>query len=132
MPREQMLAKLAAWEPGQFPLVLLEEDPGIASRSGVSAKAVIKIFNLSPSKIELEVTTATPGMIAVSQSWYPGWRALVNGKPAKVLRTNYFMQSVAVAQGTSTVLLEYSPRLLYGALAVSLLGAVALAIALLS
>ncbi len=131
VPREQMLAKLAAWEPGQPPLVLLEENPGISSHSGASAKAVIKVFTLSPSKIELEVETNASGMIAVSQSWYPGWRAFVNDKPAKVLRTNYFMQSVAVAQGTSTVLLEYSPRLLYGALVVSLLGAVALAIALL-
>lgn len=46
-----------------------------------------------------------------------GWSATVNGKPAKILRTNVGFMSVAVPAGTSEIAFAYkTPGLLFGAL----------------
>jgi hypothetical protein len=131
MPRENMLERLSSWRPGEPPLALLEENPGITPSQAARGGAVIKVIGMSPSAIELEVNSQTPGILAVSQNWYPGWRATVNGVTSKVLRTNYFMQGVALSAGTSRVELSYVPALLYCSLCISLLGALALGAALL-
>jgi uncharacterized membrane protein YfhO len=45
----------------------------------------------------------------VPQSWYPGWRAAVDGRPARVLRADYALLAVGVAPGAHEVALWYRP-----------------------
>ncbi|MCB0105699.1 MAG: YfhO family protein [Caldilineaceae bacterium] len=45
----------------------------------------------------------------LSEIWYPGWRATVNGEPVPILRTNGALRGIAVPAGTSQVEMEFSP-----------------------
>jgi uncharacterized membrane protein YfhO len=52
-----------------------------------------------------------PGYLVLSEVYYPGWRAWVDGEEAPVLRANYAFRAVAVSAGNHTVRLVFEPAL---------------------
>jgi uncharacterized membrane protein YfhO len=70
-------------------------------------------------------------MVVLSDTWYPGWHATVDGKDAKVERADYLLRGVRVGPGTHTVEMTYRPLSFRIGWIVSLLTALALAIAVL-
>ncbi|MCX6048047.1 MAG: hypothetical protein NT075_23345, partial [Chloroflexi bacterium] len=75
---------------------------------------------------ELTVQVATPdaAYLVLSELWYPGWRATVNGAPAEVLRANGALRAIALPAGAATVHLWFAPiswRIGLGAFGVGLL-----------
>ncbi len=56
------------------------------------------------------VTSPAPGYLVISESWYPGWVAVVNGQEQPVLRANYALQAVAVPAGEVSVALHFRPE----------------------
>ena len=41
---------------------------------------------------------------------YPGWKATIDGRPAKIERVNYLMRGVVVPPGKHTVEMRYEPK----------------------
>lgn len=82
-----------------------------------------------PGALQLTVQSAAPGLLVVSEAWYPGWMASVNGaawQPS--IPVNGFVQGVALpSAGTHTVQLQYRPPALLWGAGLSLLG-IALAV----
>ena len=70
---------------------------------------VDKIEYDNVNRIRIEVTTAQPGVVVLSESSYPGWRVTVNGKPANIIRLNYLFQGVEVDSGRQQIKFEYQP-----------------------
>ncbi len=62
-----------------------------------------------PGHIKLRTNALRPALLVVAESWYPGWRATIDGQPVEVLRANYLSQGVVVPTGAHTVEMEYSP-----------------------
>ena len=50
-----------------------------------------------------------PALLVTSDSFYPGWRAFVNGRPAPIYRVDGGLRGVPVPSGNSVVRFEYSP-----------------------
>ena len=46
-----------------------------------------------PDERRLRVTTAGPALLVVSENWFPGWVAEVDGEPAEVRRANLTLQA---------------------------------------
>jgi uncharacterized membrane protein YfhO len=55
----------------------------------------------------LAIESAGDGLLVVSQPFYPGWRATVDGKPVPVHRVDYLLQGVRVQAGSHRVELSY-------------------------
>jgi hypothetical protein len=70
---------------------------------------VDKIEYDNVNRIRIEVTTAQPGVVVLSEASYPGWRVTVNGKPANIIRLNYLFQGVEVDSGRQQIKFEYQP-----------------------
>lgn len=52
----------------------------------------------------------------LSKTWYPGWRATVDGKPARIVRANGPFSAVAIPAGNHVITFEYTtPWLWFGA-----------------
>jgi uncharacterized membrane protein YfhO len=72
------------------------------------------------------VDVTRPSLLVVAESYYPGWRATVDGQPAPILRANYLSQGLVMPQGKHIVQVSYEPdSFKYGAL-ISLVGLVGL------
>jgi uncharacterized membrane protein YfhO len=53
----------------------------------------------------------------VAESYYPGWKATLDGRPVEIFRANYLSQGVVVPQGVHRVVFDYQPESFrYGAI----------------
>jgi hypothetical protein len=79
-------------------------------------------------EVVVETQASAAGFVFLSDQFYPGWTATVNGAPAEILRANHAFRLVRVPAGASTVVFRYRPRSVWAGLAVSA-GTVALVLA---
>lgn len=82
----------------------------------------------APHRLELSVQASRPALLLLSQTWYPAWRARVDGRDAPLLSAyGGALSAVAVPAGGHRVELWYEPTALRRGLALAALGALALA-----
>lgn len=82
----------------------------------------VVVTGYTPGHIQLEAHAFRPALAVISESWYKGWRASLDGQPVETLRANYLSQGVMVPAGTHTLELQYTPGAFrYGSI-LSLLG----------
>jgi hypothetical protein len=79
-------------------------------------------FSENPSQVWAHVEMACKGMLVVSDNWYPGWRAEVDGQPAEIWKVDTVIRGVVVAAGKHTVVMRYRPLSVYFGFALTLLG----------
>lgn len=68
-------------------------------------------FEKYPSGKNMEIVSNKAAVIVISQSYYPGWRALVNGKEEKILPVNINQIGLPIEKGISKVNLFYRPSM---------------------
>jgi len=102
--------------------VVLETDalPPLAPGEGSVA-----VTATAPGAVDLAVETTGAALLVVSQTFFPGWRAAVDGRPVPVERADYVLMAVAIPPGTHRVALRYRPSAALVGGALSALGAVA-------
>lgn len=71
------------------------------------------------------------GMLVLSDTWYPGWHATVDGRDAKIERVDQMLRGVRLPPGTHTVEMAYRPTSFRIGWIVSLVTALALVAAVL-
>jgi uncharacterized membrane protein YfhO len=79
-----------------------------------------------PNAVALSMNLDDPGLLVLSDSYYPGWRAWADGEPADIHRVNYGFRGIVVPAGRHTVEMRYEPASFRVGLFVSLLGLAAL------
>jgi len=70
-----------------------------------TARIVIDLLN----RVAVEVDTPRAAILQLNDTWAPGWKATVDGRPARVHRSNLAFRAVAVPAGRSLVLFSYRP-----------------------
>lgn len=89
-------------------MILLEKEPVLKiGKTGGTRK--IKEIKYAPNKIELEVETDSNGLLFLSDTYFPGWKAYVDNRETEIFRANYAFRAVLVSKGEHKVVLEYKP-----------------------
>jgi uncharacterized membrane protein YfhO len=73
-------------------------------------------------RLAIRASLACAGMIVLSDTYYPGWRARVDHQPAQIYEVNGAMRGVVVPKGVHTLTMRYRPVSVYLGAALSLLG----------
>lgn len=68
-----------------------------------------EITEYLPEKIVITATSNEPSILVLSDTFFPGWRALVNGKESEIFEANYSFRGVIIPEGKSTVTFIYKP-----------------------
>ncbi len=108
---EAALAAIAA--PGFDPrrTVVLEDAPPLEPTGTTSAPfEPARIVRYDPSSVVIETTATTAGHLVLTDTFYPGWTATVDGEDAPILQANYLFRAVPVAAGRHVVRFAYAPR----------------------
>lgn len=71
--------------------------------------AQVRVVRYESGMLEIEVDSPAEGYLVLSDPYYPGWRAEVNGEPAMIRRANYVFRAVAVPAGSQRVTMSYRP-----------------------
>jgi len=118
-PKRTVIVSRESLAPQQTgPLQSLATNAPIQSASIVQYKS---------QRVRIEAESATPALLVLNDSNFPGWRAYVNGQAAAIVNANYLFRGVLVPAGKSIVEFRYEPRSLQAGLALSLAAFVTLA-----
>ncbi|MEW5959768.1 MAG: YfhO family protein [Chloroflexota bacterium] len=61
-------------------------------------------------RVSLTVEAPGPGFVVLTDTFYPGWQASVDGQPARIYRANLAFRALAVEAGTHHLVFNYRPR----------------------
>jgi hypothetical protein len=73
------------------------------------AKVALKWQSYRPNDFTIAVDAPHDSLMVVSELWYPGWRATVNGNATEIVRADWLLRAVAVPAGPVVVRFEYRP-----------------------
>jgi len=82
------------------------------------------LLSQRPGRLQIRCNSPTPQLLVVSESYHPGWQAIVDGDRRPVLRVNGDFLGCRVGPGSRQVELQFRPRSLYHGQMVSCLGMV--------
>ncbi len=123
VPADEMVARLT--EPGfDFERVVLVEEPvsrWAGEPVGGEAGERIEVVSFLPGRIVLQVDTDADGLLVLSQIFYHGWQAAVDGVAAPVIPADYVLQALPVSAGAHKVVLKFTPKIFYFGALTSLL-----------
>ncbi len=91
--------------------VYLEEEPVMDSGcdSADGCESQVEIINYAEDHVELIAESSKGGLLVLSDTYYPGWKGMVDGKEKPILRANLAFRAIALSPGRHHVIFTYSP-----------------------
>lgn len=88
--------------------VVLAGGKALAARQPETQEA-IAFVRYGPEEVVIRVSAGAEGYLVLTDTWYPGWRATVDGAPAELLRANVLFRAVHLLPGEHEVRMAYVP-----------------------
>jgi uncharacterized membrane protein YfhO len=70
----------------------------------------VEVSDLNASHIRLQVNAPEAGFVVLTDTYYPGWQAMVDGQPGRIWPANLAFRAVAVEAGRHEIDFKYLPR----------------------
>ncbi len=77
----------------------------------------VAITSNMPGKVQLKAEG--PGLVVLSDNYYPGWRVSVDGSQGELLRVANILMGVSIDSGVHWIEFSYFPKMIYTGAAVS-------------
>ncbi len=90
------------------------------------APASLRLVEDTPNQVGVTVHTSRDGWLVLSDVWYPGWQANVDGITVPVEKADYLFRAVAVPAGEHLVRFTYRPLTFYLGGVISLIAGIGL------
>ena len=82
----------------------------------------VEFISESNNRLRLQVKTTENTLLVLNDTYFPGWKALVDGREEKIYRVNYTFRSLSLGPGTHAVEFIYDPLSFKLGALISLLG----------
>lgn len=101
-----------AFDPGKEVLIhRTRHDPAILGGiPGEPIESPVEFLEYGPRRVRLKVDAPRGGWLFLSDTYYPGWTATVDGKETEIHRANITGRAVAIKTGSREVVFTYAPR----------------------
>jgi hypothetical protein len=112
--KEEILKYIGRPDFEPMKLVLLEETPKPTSASSPdlvskSSPKQVKITSYQPDRMCLVTEAAEAGFLFLSEIYYPGWKAFIDGRIESIQRGDYLFRVIQVPSGRHEVTLAFDP-----------------------
>lgn len=81
----------------------------LSENSCITTEESIQVIEDSDSIKKFITTNNCSSLVFISNSFYPGWQATIDGQVTKIYQTNHLFQSIIVPSGTHQIELNYIP-----------------------
>lgn len=78
------------------------EDDGPVATAAVTSETATEII--------VKVSETRPGVLVLADAWYPGWKAIVDGRPMEVIPVDGVFRGVELGEGHHEVVFRYAPN----------------------
>ncbi len=99
-------------------------DPG---PPGETEAGSVELTSFEPNRVRMTASIKNPAFVVLSEVYYPGWEATVDGQPVPILNGDYVLRAIPVQEGEHTVEVCFRPATFRWGLALSGIGFVMLA-----
>ena len=89
--------------------VILESAPGITMTSGDSPIGMCQVHKYENGGLDVDTNTTRNGYLVLSEVYYPGWRATIDGREVPVERADYLITALPLPAGKHHVTYRYDP-----------------------
>lgn len=104
--------------------------PGVQPSVPSSPCRPLRASMPTPNAYHVRVDTPQPGIVVLSEMYFPGWHAFVDGAETLVYPVNYCLKGVSVPAGVHEVRFQYAPTSFRAGAVISLASLVGVLIAL--
>ena len=107
-PDAQALARLAQpdFRPDQ---IVLLSNGALLNQPHETAQDQVQIEEYKAERVAIRATTSSAGYLVLTDSWYPGWEASVDGAAVPIQRADYVFRAVRLEPGAHRIVFEYLP-----------------------
>ena len=96
----------------QRPLSELREEAlvsGSAPALGSCEGDEVRVVSRSPSHVVLNANMKCKGMVVLNDSYFPGWKARIDGQPTPLYEVDTIIQGIVADKGTHRIEIRYVP-----------------------
>lgn len=135
---EQLINKQVFWQNDNWTIILNEKALPfsfvvknfeiISNKENVLSRIFETSFDPKTSVIleKKPEVLPTDQILVMSENYYPGWKAFVDGKETKIYRANYTFRAITVPQGKHDIKFEYQPESLKTGIMISIFSLITL------
>ena len=102
---------------------LVVGETGLDVGSPLAETETAAAISRTANSITVQATTAEPRLLVLSDTYYPGWQATIDGEPTEIFLTNVALRGVVVPPGRHTIEMQFRPWTYYTGVSLSLLTA---------
>lgn len=84
----------------------IDEKISLADGKGDKLRWVVS----NPNTKKIQIIANSPALLFLSESYYPGWQAFIDGKETEILRADFVFRAVYVPAGEHEVIFKYQPK----------------------
>ncbi|MGC9333919.1 MAG: YfhO family protein, partial [Anaerolineae bacterium] len=81
-----------------------------APTADAAGPAHTEILAYTAEEIRICAHLSSPGYLLLTDAYYPGWQAHVNGQPVSILRADLYFRAIPLDAGLHEVSLDYHPQ----------------------
>ena len=100
---------------------VLIEEPANFTASGSDQNASATVISLNDTRMEVRTVSKVASFLVTSDTYYPGWRALIDGQETRLYRADYAIRGLVLPSGQHFVEFIYVPKSLYAGATISAL-----------
>ncbi len=85
---------------------IIEDGPALAEKGRLTPA---KVTGSLPERVTIKTTAERRGLLVLTDAYYPGWRAYIDGRATRIYPANVAFRGVVVPKGTHEVEFIYRP-----------------------
>ena len=103
-------------------LIVIEADGVESLDCSLKSNDKINILSERADRLVISIATDVNGWLSIADTWYPGWKASIDGMDVILYRANYAFRGIRIPAGNHTVVIHYQPDWWQPAVLVSMAG----------
>ena len=102
--------------------IVIETDGVESLDCSLKSNDKINILSERADRLVISIATDVNGWLSIADTWYPGWKASIDGMDVILYRANYAFRGIRIPAGNHTVVIHYQPDWWQPAVLVSMAG----------
>jgi hypothetical protein len=90
--------------------VAFTTEDGVAGHYPGATSCRIRWLLDNPDHLEIQTSSGSPSFVVIADTWFPGWRASLDGRPVPIYRVQHMLRGLAMPAGTHQMRLDYEPE----------------------